>query len=147
MLEIYTDGACSQNGTWTGGWGVVVVENDKRIAEADGGGYKTTNNRMELSAFIAGLKYIKENKVTAKIYTDSSYIYNAIDKGYLSNWVRNGWKTAKKEPVANQDLWLELLTYELPQIEKIKGHSNNKWNCYADSLAVSYRMKLDAEVK
>lgn len=143
MMMIYTDGACSHNGTWDGGWGVVVVENDKVIHTFGGGEKETTNNRMEMQGFLGALEYIKENSIgNAIIYTDSAYVYNAFDKGWINNWQRNGWVNSKKEPVKNQDLWMKMLTTFIPEIRKVKGHADDEYNNLADKIAVEWRNKI-----
>ena len=144
MLKIYTDGACAQNGTWTGGWGMAVIQDDQCIYKQSGGDYNTTGNRMELKAVVAALEYITMNNIkAATIYCDSAYIVNAIKQKWLANWVKNGWKTSKKQDVANQDLWGEILKHKIPKIEKVRGHSNVVWNEFVDKLAVSSRTQLD----
>ncbi len=132
---IYTDGACSGN-PGPGGWGAILMykENKKEIA---GGKEDTTNNVMELTAVIEGLKALKF-PCEVELYSDSAYVVNAFDKGWIDNWVKNNWKTAGKEPVKNQELWQEL--YDLTKIHKVtfhkvKGHSDNEFNNRCDELA------------
>lgn len=132
---IYTDGACSGN-PGPGGWGAILMykENKKEIA---GGKEDTTNNVMELTAVIEGLKALKF-PCEVELYSDSAYVVNAFDKGWMDNWVKNNWKTAGKEPVKNQELWQEL--YDLTKIHKVtfhkvKGHSDNEFNNRCDELA------------
>lgn len=134
-VEIYTDGACSGN-PGIGGWAGILIykKHEKQIS-----GYfdETTNNRMEMFAVLQSLKLLKE-KCNVKIYTDSAYIENAINKNYITAWLKNGWKTADKKDVKNIDLWKALL-YELKkhkyQIIKVKGHSDNIYNNKCDELA------------
>lgn len=140
-VNIYTDGACSGN-PGAGGWGAVLIygENEKRL---QGGEELTTNNRMELMAAIKGLEALKR-PCKVNLYSDSAYLVNAFNQGWLKNWQRNGWKTAKKEPVENQDLWQRLLA--LAQIHditwiKVKGHSDNYYNNLCDQLAVEAAAK------
>ena len=132
---IYTDGACYGN-PGPGGWGAILMykENKKEIA---GGKEDTTNNVMELTAVIEGLKALKF-PCEVELYSDSAYVVNAFDKGWIDNWVKNNWKTAGKEPVKNQELWQEL--YDLTKIHKVtfhkvKGHSDNEFNNRCDELA------------
>ncbi|MDR1917919.1 MAG: ribonuclease HI, partial [Christensenellaceae bacterium] len=106
-LLIYTDGACSGN-PGAGGWGVVMIYGD-RYKELSGFAPDTTNNRMELTAVISGLSAIKR-KTPTTVYTDSKYIADAINKNWLGSWQKNNWKTSQKKPVANQDLWQQLIT-------------------------------------
>ena len=132
---IYTDGACSGN-PGPGGWGVVLMykENKKEIS---GGKKDTTNNVMELTAVIEGLKLLKY-PCEVDLYSDSAYVVNAFRQGWIYNWVKNSWKTAGKEPVKNQELWKEL--YSLTKTHKVnfikvKGHSDNEYNNRCDELA------------
>lgn len=112
LIEIYTDGACSGNQfrTNTGGWGAILVSGNKR-KEIFGGEKDTTNNRMELTACIMGLRELKREDVVVRLYSDSAYIVNCINNKWYIKWEKNGWKTAKKEPVENKDLWEELLVF------------------------------------
>jgi len=140
LIEIYTDGACSQNGTWEGGWGY-CIGNMGHMGYSE----KTTNNRMELTAVIKALEEIStwtqmiETRVI--IYTDSSYVANAYNKKWINNWKRNGWKNSKKEEVKNKDLWiiLDALVTFFDKVEfvKVKGHSGILGNERADKLATT----------
>ncbi|HAF17100.1 MAG TPA: ribonuclease HI, partial [Peptococcaceae bacterium] len=105
-VTIYTDGACSGN-PGPGGWAAVLLYNEHK-KEISGREESTTNNRMELMAVIQALKQLK-TPCKVNLYSDSAYIINAFQKKWLEKWQRNGWKTAGKEPVANRDLWEELL--------------------------------------
>ncbi len=132
---IYTDGACSGN-PGPGGWGAILMykENKKEIA---GGKEDTTNNVMELTAVVEGLKLLKF-PCEVEIYSDSAYVVNAFQQEWMDNWVKNNWKTAGKAPVKNQELWQEL--YDLTKIHKVtfhkvKGHSDNEFNNRCDELA------------
>lgn len=134
-VVIYTDGACSGN-PGPGGWGTILMykENKKEIAGAK---KDTTNNVMELTAVIEGLRLLKY-PCEVDLYSDSAYVVNAFQQGWLDNWVKNNWKTAGKDPVKNQELWQEL--YELTKIHKVKfhkvkGHSDNEYNNRCDELA------------
>lgn len=146
-MIIYTDGACSTNGTWAGGAAIVVLNNDDKTIDTLGcGENSTTNNRMELTAVIMALKYIIDNnkeKENNIIYTDSAYIYNCIKDKWYIKWRQNGWLTSKKTSVENRELWEELLTFyekcDIINIEKVKGHSGNKYNEMVDKLAVAYK--------
>ncbi len=135
-VEIYTDGACTGN-PGKGGYGAVLVYNgtEKEISK---GFRKTTNNRMELLAAVEALKLLKEN-CEVELYSDSKYLTDAINQGWLSSWVKNGWRKADKKPVLNIDLWKELL--ELTSKHKVtfiwvKGHAGHKYNEICDTLAV-----------
>ena len=133
-LEIYTDGACRGN-PGAGGWGVYLLyKNEKK--EFYGGKLNTTNNQMELTAAIEGLKVLKE-PCKVKLYTDSKYVMDGIN-GWIANWKKNNWKTASKKDVKNKDLWIELdaetCKHEIEWIW-VKGHSGNIGNEKADALA------------
>ena len=132
---LYTDGACSGN-PGPGGWGCVLIYGGVR-KELSGYAEETTNNRMELTAPIEGLRALKEPcRVT--LYSDSAYLVNAFRQGWIVKWQQNGWRTAAKEPVLNQDLWRELLRlmgiHEV-ELRKVKGHADNEYNNRCDELA------------
>ena len=133
-VKIYTDGACSGN-PGPGGWAAILVYN-KIEKELVGGSKETTNNRMELSAVIEGLKALKE---PCEVYltTDS--------KGWVYSWQKNGWKKADKKPALNVDLWEQLL----PLLKKhnvtfnwVKGHNGHPYNERCDELAVNFYKNL-----
>ena len=133
-VRAYTDGACSGN-PGLGGWGVVLQFGDHE-RELKGGESDTTNNRMELTAAIEALKALKEPCHIA-LTTDSTYVKDGITK-WLSNWKRNGWKTAAKKPVKNQDLWQQLedcVAQHTVEWLWVKGHSGHPENERADTLA------------
>jgi ribonuclease HI len=145
-IRLYTDGACSQNGTWNGGWAVVTTLENTYLGFWSGSEQDTTNNQMELTAFREALTYItKSNKADEYfIMTDSAYITNCFEQKWYVNWRKNNWKNAKKEPVANRWLWEDILGiyeglidqgYEVT-IVKVKGHADNTFNNMADRLAV-----------
>ncbi len=132
---IYTDGACSGN-PGPGGWGTILMYKDCK-KEISGGSKNTTNNIMEITAVIEGLKILK-HKCEVEIYSDSAYVVNAFNQGWIYNWRRNNWKTSGKEPVKNKELWEEL--YELTKMHnvtfiKVKGHAENIYNNRCDELA------------
>ena len=138
MITIYTDGACSGN-PGVGGWGVVIIENDRKEIYLNGGSDNTTNNKMELNAAIQALKYFK-NKKNIKLITDSKYVKDGI-QSWINNWKKNGWKTTAKKPVKNKELWIELDQLILKHNiiwEWVKGHAGNIYNEKADSLARQY---------
>ena len=135
MIKIFTDGACSGN-PGIGGWGVVILINDSGPFFLNGGEIQTTNNRMELTAAIKALKYFKEHQLITLV-TDSKYVKDGIES-WITNWKKNGWRTASKKPVKNKELWVELDS----QISKhkinwkwVKGHAGDKYNEKADFLA------------
>ncbi len=135
-IEIYTDGACSGN-PGKGGYGVILkYKNNEK--ELSGYAEETTNNKMELTAVIKGLKALKE-PCEIDIYTDSQYVKQGITE-WIYNWQKNGWKTADKKAVKNAELWQELS--ELIKPHKIswhwvKGHSGDPMNERADTLATN----------
>lgn len=134
MIEIFTDGACSGN-PGPGGWGVLIVDGDKRT-ELSGGESPTTNNRMEMLAVIEALKATK-NARAVRIHTDSQYVKNGISD-WIKGWKRNGWKTAARKPVKNQDLWIELdalASGRNIEWRWLRGHAGHPGNERADALA------------
>ncbi|MBR4406789.1 MAG: ribonuclease HI [Clostridia bacterium] len=139
-IILYTDGACSYN-PGPGGWGCVLIyKNTKK--ELSGGEPETTNNRMELQAVISGLEALKE-KCKVDIFTDSAYVCNAFQQDWISGWIKKNWKNAKKDPVANKDLWLRLLDLcgkHNVVWHKVKGHADNELNNRCDELA---RMEVE----
>ncbi|MBO8158127.1 ribonuclease HI [Thermosyntropha sp.] len=142
-VTIYTDGACSGN-PGPGGWGAVLLcgEHRKEISGAD---KETTNQRMELTAVIEALKALKVEGWDVTVYTDSAYIVNAFKDNWIGKWQKNGWKNSKKEPVANQDLWQELIRLmqiNNVKIEKVKGHAGDELNEYCDKLARDAILKI-----
>ncbi len=136
-VTIYTDGACSGN-PGPGGWGAILMYNETS-KEISGASKDTTNNIMEITAVLEALKLLKE-ECEVKIYSDSAYVVNAFNQGWIYNWKKNNWKTASKDPVKNKELWEEL--YSLVQKHKVefikvKGHSDNEYNNRCDFLATS----------
>ena len=126
IVNMYTDGACSgnQNEENVGGWGC-ILEFAGREKELWDGEVNTTNNRMELSAPIAGLSALKEKSLLVRIYSDSSYLVNCFQQGWHKNWVKNGWKTSQKKPVENRELWEKLLSLmegQTCEFYLVKGH-------------------------
>ncbi|MDI9484723.1 MAG: ribonuclease HI [Bacillota bacterium] len=134
-VTIYTDGACSGN-PGPGGWGA-ILRYGSHEKEMSGFSEATTNQRMELLAAIEALGSLKR-PCKVKLYSDSAYLVNAFNQGWIENWQRNGWLNAKKEPVSNADLWRRLIalseTHDIEWI-KVKGHSDNKFNNRCDALA------------
>ena len=146
-VELYTDGACSGN-PGPGGWGCVLIYGDN-IKELSGYVPETTNNRMEIFADIEGLRALKfPCKVT--VYSDSAYLVNAFNNGWVNNWIHNGWKNSSKKPVENQDLWKYLLTLiNLHEVEiiKVKGHADNAFNNRCDQMATEEISKRQRQRK
>ncbi|GAC78848.1 MULTISPECIES: ribonuclease HI [Gordonia] len=135
-VEISTDGACLGN-PGPGGWGAILRYGDVE-KEISGSEPDTTNNRMELMAAIKALNALTRPS-TVILYTDSSYVRNGITK-WVAGWVRNGWKTASKQPVKNADLWQDLIDAEDKHTVEwrwVKGHAGDKYNEIADTLATS----------
>lgn len=134
QIEIYTDGACKGN-PGPGGWGA-LLRSGTHEKEIFGGERHTTNNRMEITAVIESLKLVKK-KAKVCIYTDSTYVKDGISS-WIKQWKINGWKTAAKKPVKNEELWRELdLLVSQHQIEWVwvKGHAGDEGNERADALA------------
>ncbi|GAB4537866.1 MAG: ribonuclease HI [Parvularculaceae bacterium] len=134
QVTLYTDGACSGN-PGPGGWGAVLEWNGRR-KELSGGEAETTNNRMELYAAIAGLEALKR-PCAVTLYTDSKYLRDGVT-GWLAKWKANGWKTAAKKPVKNQDLWRRLDEAQSRHDISwrwVKGHAGDPGNERADALA------------
>tara|TARA_B100000029_G_scaffold483869_1_gene535469 strand:+ start:193 stop:624 length:432 start_codon:yes stop_codon:yes gene_type:complete len=141
MINIYTDGACSGN-PGIGGWGVVIIFDDKKIVSLNGGNKNTTNNRMELTAAIEALKFFKE-KNNLNIFTDSKYVKEGIEN-WILNWKKNGWKTSTKKEVKNKELWIRLdneINKHSIKWHWVKGHDGNKFNEQADLLARKFIQK------
>jgi ribonuclease HI len=139
-VSIYTDGACSGN-PGPGGWGAVLMYGDK-ARELSGGDAATTNNRMELMGVISALGALKE-PCKVELYSDSQYVVNAINEGWLTNWRKKGWRRRDGE-VKNIDLWLTLIPLlELHEVSFnwVKGHAENEHNNRCDELAVAERLK------
>ena len=133
---IYTDGACSGN-PGPGGYGVVLKCGSVK-KELSGSEKSTTNNRMELTAAIEGLKALKR-KCDVTLVTDSKYVADGISKGWAESWRKNGWRKADKKPALNADLWeklLILIEQHNVTLEWVKGHNGHPENERCDALAV-----------
>jgi ribonuclease HI len=138
QVKIYTDGACSGN-PGPGGWGAILIYG-KTEKELSGGEPATTNNRMELVSVISALAALRE-PCKVELYTDSQYVANAINLGWLESWRRKDWKRKGGE-VKNLDLWLKLAPLlETHEVEFIwvKGHAENEYNNRCDEIAVAAR--------
>lgn len=138
-IVIYTDGGCSGN-PGPGGWGCVILADGQEIRKS-GGEKLTTNNRMELTAVITALGTLLEttgwSSRPVTLSTDSQYVKNGITL-WIKNWKKNGWRTADKKPVKNQDLWIrldELVSHVTLQWNWVKGHAGIKYNEVCDQLA------------
>ena len=136
-VELFTDGSCSGN-PGPGGWGA-IVRYGQHEKELSGGDAHTTNNRMELSAVIAGLEALKE-PCAVTLTSDSKYVCDAITKGWARSWKKNGWRKAYKKPALNADLWDRLLTLlDIHQVtfRWVRGHQGHPENERCDRLAVA----------
>ena len=139
-VTVYTDGACSGN-PGPGGWGAILRYKDK-FREMSGGEVQTTNNRMELLGAISALSALKE-PCRVELYTDSKYLSDAINKGWLKGWKAKGWKRKDGE-LKNPDLWQELdrlLSLHTVTFNWVKGHAENEYNNRCDELAVAESRK------
>ena len=141
-VEIYTDGACSGN-PGPGGWGAVLryrsADGQVYEKELSGGDASTTNNRMELTAFIEAVGLLKE-PCEIRYCSDSQYVINGLEKGWAKSWRARGWKKADKSPALNPDLWAKALDLaEKHQITYVwvKGHAGHPENERCDQLAVA----------
>lgn len=142
-VEIYTDGAARGNPDGPGGYGTVLRcrKTDGEIYEKElSQGYiKTTNNRMELMAAIAGLEALKQ-PCNVTLYSDSKYLVSAFNEHWIEGWIAKGWKNSKKEPVKNPDLWKRLLSAKEQHnvtFVWVKGHDGHEFNERCDTLATT----------
>ena len=136
MVDVYTDGACSGN-PGKGGYCAILIYNgvEKVVSGFEN---DTTNNRMELLAVIKGLEALKE-PCKVNLYSDSRYVIDAFNEGWIKDWQVNGWKTSAKKEVKNVDLWQSLLlltTRHEVSFIKVKGHADNPYNNRCDKIAV-----------
>ncbi len=141
-VELYTDGSCSKN-PGPGGWAAILRYKDKE-KELSGGEESTTNNRMELTAAIKGLEHLKE-RCCVRLYSDSRYLVDGIEKGWAKAWRSRGWKRADNQPAVNIDLWERLLTlteYHEVVLIWVKGHDGHPENQRCDDLAVAETRKF-----
>ncbi len=135
-VNIYTDGACSGN-PGKGGYCAILIYGDIEKV-VSGFENDTTNNRMELLAVIKGLETLKE-PCEVNLYSDSNYVVEAFNQGWIDSWVTSGWKTASKKEVKNIDLWQKLLGFiavHKVSFIKVKGHSDIPYNNRCDKIAV-----------
>lgn len=136
IVTIYTDGACSGN-PGPGGWGAILEWNGIE-KEISGGAAETTNNRMELTGVITALSMLKEPCIV-ELYSDSKYVIDALEKGWVYGWKKKGWIKSDKKPALNPDLWEELLLLTMRHemhYHWVKGHAENPKNNRCDQLAV-----------
>ena len=140
-VELFADGACSGN-PGAGGYGTILRFNGVE-KELSGGEAQTTNNRMELSAVIAGLSALKE-PCAVTVTTDSQYVVNGVTKGWAAGWKKRGWIKSDGKPALNPDLWdklLGLLSIHKVEFVWVKGHAGHPENERCDRLAVEQRDK------
>jgi len=141
-VYLYTDGACSGN-PGPGGWGAVLKYGGQE-KELSGGEPETTNNRMELTAVIEGLSALKE-PCEVELCSDSTYVINSIQKKWVYNWQRKGWRKSDNSPALNVDLWqrlLPLLETHKVSFVWVRGHTGHPENERCDRLAVAYYTRL-----
>ncbi len=141
-VNIYSDGACSGN-PGPGGYGVILEYNGREM-ELSGGEKQTTNNRMELMGVIVGLEALKE-PCNADITTDSKYVTDAFNKGWIASWQRKNWRKADGKEVLNKELWQRLLKAAEPHSVKfihVMGHAGHEYNERCDKIAVREREKF-----
>jgi ribonuclease HI len=123
------------------GWGTVFIMGEK-VVEIGGRSEHATNNQMELTSAIEGLKYLKKNKINlpVEIFADSKYVIHGATE-WIFGWIKNNWRNSAKKPVLNRELWEELhsLTQEFkPKWYYVKGHSGDKWNDRVDEIATTF---------
>lgn len=143
VIYVYTDGACSGN-PGPGGYAALIIDGDQEL-EISGYCPETTNNRMEMMAFIEALRRIKEGS-NVKIISDSNYVIKGLQE-WLTDWKKRGWKTADRKAVKNQDLWKQLdslVSKYNVELVKVKGHSGHIYNERVDSLA---RKAIEENIK
>ena len=139
-IMVYTDGACSNNPGGPGGW-AATLNYDDRYDVLSGHSVSTTNNRMELTAVVEAIKYLLQKKYTKIIInSDSAYVVNGVNKGWIYEWAKKDWKTKQNGDLANKDLWEELYTYCTKKnvsiiFNKVLGHSGHTFNEIADEEA------------
>jgi len=144
-VNIYTDGACRGN-PGPGGYGV-ILEYEGREKELSEGFPNTTNNRMELTAAIVGLEALKQ-PCEVTLYSDSKYLIDAIQKGWLDSWRAKGWKKSDGKPVLNVDLWERLIVQlerHKVRFEWVKGHDGHRYNERCDLLATTAADRVKQE--
>ena len=143
LVKIYTDGAARGNPDGPGGYGTVLEYVDTKgqlhKKELSQGYVKTTNNRMELMAVIAGLEALNRS-CEVEVYSDSQYVVNAFNQHWVDGWIKKGWKRGKNEPVKNVDLWKRLLEAKQKHsvtFHWVKGHDGHPQNERCDKLATT----------
>ena len=145
QVDLYTDGACSGNPGLGGYCAILIYQGAEKVLS--GSEDNTTNNRMELLAVIKGLEALLFPCIV-NVYSDSQYVVDAFNKGWINNWQANGWRTSGKKEVKNPDLWEDLLKYTKKHTVtfiKVKGHADNEYNNRCDKIAVSEYKKLQSD--
>lgn len=155
QVHLWTDGAASNNGKENaiGGWGYIIVQNNEQVTCDSGGVKGASNQQMELTAAIEGLKHLEQTSdcfgfLPVIVHSDSAYLINCMKQNWWRSWQSNGWRNSKKQPVANKELWEQLIPYfQMANItwEKVSGHSGVEWNEKVDLLAVTARQKVEKE--
>ncbi len=142
-ITAFTDGSCLGN-PGSGGWAAILRYADKELT-LSGGFAHTTNNRMEIMAAIAALERLKE-PCAVELFTDSQYLRHAVEKKWIENWIRNGWKTSEKKDVKNRDLWQRLqiqLDRHRVRFSWVRGHAGHTENERCDSIAREQAARRD----
>ena len=148
-IKLYCDGAASNNGKESaiGGWAFAIIKDGEVIYSESGKQIGATNQMMELQAMITGCKRAKlfqyRENIPINVYSDSAYIINCFNQNWWCNWEKNNWLNSKKEPVANRELWEQLIPFFKDiffTFNKVKGHMGDKHNEYVDKLAVQARL-------
>jgi ribonuclease HI len=141
-LEIYTDGSCkSLAQVRFGGWSFIALRGGEFLYRASGSEQETTNQRMELAAIRNALVFASQNRYPSEkvyIYSDSAYAINCYQKQWYDKWLQNGWVNSCGQPVANADLWQDIIPYFdnfWYYFDKVRGHADNYWNNECDRLA------------
>jgi len=142
-IEIYTDGSLKKLGRFTtfGGWAFIALQDNRILYEAANGESNTTNQRMELQAILEGLKYaysVRRPMEKVILYSDSAYAINCYNQEWYTKWIANGWYNSQGQPVANQDLWEQIIPFFdnfWYTFRKVPGHAGCLWNEKCDELA------------
>lgn len=148
IYTFYTDGSARKNGKIDsmGAWAFAQIENNMVVYSETDYAPNSTNQQMELIAMINACNYAKQHfdlvpvRDIVILYTDSAYIANCMKDRWYENWIKNGWYNSKKQPVANKELWKQLIPFFLNpcyEIRKTAGHASDEWNNYVDSLATT----------
>ncbi len=148
-FEIYCDGSCKKLGdTSFGGWSYIIIYDGKIIAKNFGSEVGATNQRMELLAAIEGIKMVQNYKQEhdyVRIYSDSAYFINCCNQNWYQTWLSNGWRTSTKKPVANVDLWQQIIPY-FDRLDyhfyKVEGHAGIALNEMCDKMAQDAAKRL-----